>query len=70
MLPREHPKNCHPPLAHPLETGKLRLFFYPNFCAKAPRWPTSTTLLGVVGTHDGSGFPKGCRPLFGAEPRR
>ncbi|GIT77835.1 MAG: hypothetical protein Ct9H300mP32_2170 [Verrucomicrobiota bacterium] len=46
-------------------------FFIRNFCAKAPRGPDfNDPSLVVVGTHDGSAFPKDLRPFSARTPRR
>ena len=68
MLPGSTQKIADNLLADLLGSGKLRLFFYPEFLREG----TAVTdfddpSLVVVGTHDGSAFPKDLSPLFGAD---
>ena len=68
MLPGSTQKIADDLLADLLGSGKLRLFFYPEFLREGTAVADfDDPSLVVVGTHDGSAFPKDLSPLFGAD---
>ena len=68
MLPGSTQKIAEDLLADLLESGKLRLFFYPEFLREGTAVADfDDPSLVVVGTHDGSAFPGELSPLFGAD---
>ena len=68
MLPGSTQKIADDLLADLLGSGKLRLFFYPEFLREGTGGADfDDPSLGVVGTHDGSAFPGELSPLFGAD---
>ncbi len=68
MLPGSTQKIADDLLADLLGSGKLRLFFYPEFLREGTAVADfDDPSLVVVGTHDGSAFPGELSPLFGAD---
>ena len=68
MLPSSTQKIADDLLADLLGSGKLRLFFYPEFLREGTGVADfDDPSLVVVGTHDGSAFPGELSPLFGAD---
>ena len=68
MLPGSTQKIADDLLADLLGSGKLRLFFYPEFLREGTAVADfNDPSLVVVGTHDGSAFPNELSPLFGAD---
>ena len=68
MLPGSTQKIADDLLDDLLGSGKLRLFFYPEFLREGTAVADfDDPSLVVVGTHDGSAFPKDLSPLFGAD---
>ena len=68
MLPGSTQKIADDLLADLLGSGKLRLFFYPEFLREGTGVADfDDPSLVVVGTHDGSAFPGELSPLFGAD---
>ena len=68
MLPGSTQKIATDLLADLLESGKLRLFFYPEFLREGTAVADfDDPSLVVVGTHDGSAFPNELSPLFRAD---
>ncbi|MDP6083159.1 MAG: nucleotide sugar dehydrogenase [Verrucomicrobiota bacterium] len=68
MLPGSTQKIADELLADLLDTGKLRLFFYPEFLREGTAVADfDDPSLVVVGTLDGSAFPDELAPLFGAD---
>jgi len=68
MLPGSTQKIADTVVADLLETGKLRLFFYPEFLREGTAVADfDDPSLAVVGTRDGSAFPAELGPLFGAD---
>ena len=68
MLPGSTQKIADTVVADLLESGKLRLFFYPEFLREGTAVADfDDPSLAVVGTRDGSAFPAELGPLFGAD---
>ena len=68
MLPGSTQKIATDLPADLLESGKLRLFFYPEFLREGTAVADfDDPSLVVVGTHDGSAFPNELSLLFGAD---
>jgi len=68
MLPGSTQKIADKLLADLLESGKLRLFFYPEFLREGTAVADfDDPSLAVVGTRDGAAFPDVLAPLFGGD---
>ncbi len=68
MLPGSTQQIADELLADLLESGKLRLFFYPEFLREGTAVADfEDPSLVVVGTQDGSVFPADLSPLFGGD---
>ncbi|MDP6795880.1 MAG: nucleotide sugar dehydrogenase [Verrucomicrobiota bacterium] len=68
MLPGSSRKIADELLADLLESGKLRLFFYPEFLREGSAVADfDDPSLAVVGTCDGAAFPDELAPLFGVD---
>jgi len=68
MLPGSTQKIADKLLADLLESGKLRLFFYPEFLREGTAVADfDDPSLAVVGTRDGAAFPDVLAPLFGED---